>query len=90
MKTLHCDVQERAMQCVFQSNYTFVTQVLRFLRKKKVKTSFSVPEVSVLMEFIKTHDLELFRKLRPSLSPSMTRQKKVIQKAPDWFNINVL
>lgn len=89
MKTLHCDVQERAMQCVFQINYTFVTQVLR-TKKKKEKSSFSVPEVSVLMEFIKTHDLELFRKLRPSLAPSMTRQKKVIQKAPDWFNINVL
>lgn len=89
MKTLHCDVQERAMQCVFQINYTFVTQVLR-TKKKKGKSSFSVPEVSVLMEFIKTHDLELFRKLRPSLAPSMTRQKKVIQKAPDWFNVNVL
>ena len=35
MKTLHCDVQERAMQCVFQINYTFVTQALRTKKKKE-------------------------------------------------------
>ena len=78
MKSLHCDVQERTIQCVFHEKsmkrldyYKLIRLVLHrscifFLRENR-KTSFSGAKGAVLTEFIKTHNVEVFGKLSPLL-----------------------